>query len=349
MKAVTDSAQPSETVAVRQIRRAQEAASALLGVQGALPFDAVAAHSNFNHLFRCRYAGVDYYLKVSMDSPKAMPGLLPKERIVGEARAMRFYAECAEGLIEVPKVVGTDAQTCCLLMTDVGDGRCNLADVVRDDYGLYVSSIGAVAHTVGRCHGSSRNPDECEDLRYVDELRKFAYRALIRNGIEALAGGRAEDVLRRMEDARDCLIHSDLWAKNMLVGDDGRMALLDFEGAMRGDPAFDLATMLAAATIPAFQFDVDLDQCEAAYSRILESYIEGVGDTEWVGATIARTGPTLAVMLAARVAGPFPYSMPVLAKEILAELAVSLIDHPAPDPEQLIKKVIASAQRARIH
>lgn len=349
MNITIDTAERAEAMIQQQMQDAQCFARTLLRAESALRFDAIVAHSNFNYLFRCRFGKAEFYLKISMDSPKEMMGSLPKERIIGEARAMRFYAECSGGRIDIPAVVGVDKESCCLLMTDVGRERRNLADVVREDYGLYMSSIGEMARSIGRCHSLSRYSAQCRDLQHVEALRTFAYSALIRNGITALVGAKADEVLRRMQESRDCLIHSDLWAKNMLVGDDGRMALLDFEGAMRGDPAFDLATMLAVATIPAFQAIADPDLCEAACSRILESYFGAIDDPEWVGGIVARLSQTLAVLLAARVAGPFPYAMPAPGKEMLASLAVSLIDRPASDPGQLLRTIKACAQRAHAH
>jgi tRNA A-37 threonylcarbamoyl transferase component Bud32 len=349
MNITIDTAEYAEAVIQQQMQDAQVFARTLLRAESDLGFDEIVAHSNFNYLFRCRFGSTDFYLKISMDSPKEMMEVLPKERIIGEARAMRFYAECSSGRIDIPTVIGVDKESCCLLMTDVGCERRNLADIVRDDYGLYMSSIGEMARCIGRCHSLSRYSALCRDLQHVEALRAFAYRALIRNGISALVGARADEALRRMQESRDCLIHSDLWAKNMLVGDDGRMALLDFEGAMRGDPTFDLATMLAVATIPAFQAIAEPDLCEAACSRILESYFGAIDDAEWVNGIVARLSQTLAVLLAARVAGPFPYAMPALGKEMLASLAVSLVDRPVSDPVQLLSTIKAYAQRARAH
>lgn len=339
----------TEAAMAQQIRQAKAAASAMLGAQTHLGFSEVAAHSNFNYLYRCTHAGRQYFLKVTGGAPKAIDGALPKERALSEARAMQMCGRLVEGDIDVPQVIGIDAASCSFLMSDVERaGSRNLADVIRDDYALYLRSIGPMAKAVGRFHRGSGKRADCHDLPQTAELRKFAYDVLLRRGIRGLAGERGDDVLRWMEDSRECLIHSDLWAKNMLVSACGRMALIDFEGAMLGDPAFDLATLIAAAVIPCYQGSARPDQCEASYLRILAAYEDGLDDADWARRIIGRTGQALAVMLAARAAGPFPYEMAVRERSLLGRLAIDLLDTASIDGGGLLRVISNHARNAAL-
>jgi aminoglycoside phosphotransferase (APT) family kinase protein len=53
-----------------------------------------------------------------------------------------------------------------------------------------------------------------------------------------------ESEARRLKATRECLVHGDFSPKNLLVGADGRLVVLDCEVAWYGDPAFDVAFLL---------------------------------------------------------------------------------------------------------
>ncbi len=53
-----------------------------------------------------------------------------------------------------------------------------------------------------------------------------------------------EGEARRLEATREGLVHGDFSPKNLLVGADGRLVVLDGEVAWYGDPAFDVAFLL---------------------------------------------------------------------------------------------------------
>jgi hypothetical protein len=319
------------TTAVLQVNdaiaSAQAAARYALSAGMPLSFQPVDAHSNFNYLFRCEHEGRRYFLKAALGTPRMLDLTLPRDRVFMEAQASAFFLECSGGLVDVPEVVHVDRSSYSFLMSDVGAGKDNLAEVLSNGgYSLYAIGIPSMAESIGRCHRQSRNAVGAGFPVQDDELRAFIYGRLIGVGIRALVGRHADEVLDSLESTRECLIHSDLWAKNMLIDRSGRMALLDFEGAINGDPVFDLATIIAAGLMPVYQFGVPFDTWKSTAEDVLNSYARGLDDENWFSIIVMRLIPSLAVMLAARVAGPFPYTMSEDSRKSMNALCCELIE-----------------------
>ncbi|WP_416398614.1 phosphotransferase family protein [Allohahella sp. A8] len=326
---------------------AQYAAKRFLRSQGAVDIEAIGAHSNFNDVFCCHCAGKRYFLKAAHTRPRTLDLKIPRSRIFTEARALDLFGEWCGELIEIPRMLHMDRQSFSFLMTDVGMGRTNLIDAMAEHYDLYILGIAAMAQAIGQVHRRSRGwPSPCPS-RQSDALRTFIYDNLIAPGISALVGESARSVLEEMATRRECLIHSDLWAKNMLIDSAGGMALVDYEGVLEGDPAFDLATMLAAGVLPLFQYGISFDIWQHGARQVFLGYRQGLSDDAWFQQIEARLMPCLAVMLATRATGPFPYAMSDTARWQLSELCCQVIEQKLEtwsDFPVLVRK-LAPAQR----
>ncbi|GAB4180916.1 MAG: hypothetical protein Tsb002_00340 [Wenzhouxiangellaceae bacterium] len=331
---VTELALPADIAA------AQAAASrALIGKEG-VRFEPLDAHSNFNYLYYAQVDGKRYYLKASLSAPRKLEMNLPRERVFMEAEAARLYGEWSDGLIDTPRILNVDRESYSFLMSDIGAGKNNLADILERQYTIYANAIPRMAEAIGRCHRGSRGQRYAELESYDAALREFIYSKLIDPGIKQLAGHKAEPALATLKQTRECLIHSDLWAKNMLIDEHGRMALVDYEGAIVGDPAFDLATMIAAGLMPVYQYGISLASWWQGAEHLLSAYQTGLADKDWAARILQRLPGALAVMLAARAAGPIPYVMEDSERTQLKALCLELLGSTALDV-QLLPDLVA--------
>jgi len=299
-----------------------------LAAHGRYVLEPVEEHSNFNYLYRARIAGDAgarcYWLKAADTLPRKLGVALPRARVFAEAETARIFCDQVGHLIDVPRIVYLHRDSHSFLMTDVGAGRRNGLDVLADDYELYQRAVPALAEAVARVHAATAG--DGREAAHEQDLRDFAYRELMGPGIRKLAPDHAEPLLQRLATTRECLNHSDLWAKNVLIGTDARLALIDYEGAMRGDPVFDLATLLAAALIPWFQHPAPNPKASWDITRhgILRGYGCGLCHPNWLRRISKRLPGAMAVMLGARCAGPFAYPMPDQARAALGRLCARL-------------------------
>jgi hypothetical protein len=322
---------------------AQEAAIAFLSLRGTVVLEPVAVRSNFNTVFCCQCDNERLLLKVAQLMPRRLARALPRERIYTEARLMQLFRQWSDGLIHVPQVLYVDYENYCFLMTDVGADRRNLATVLANQYPLYAKAIPAMAHAIGRVHRLSRDWPALCPPEQSRKLRELTYRNLIGGGIAALMGDAAQAVLAGMAATRECLIHSNLWEKNMLLGSEGSMALVDYEGVIEGDPCVDLATLVAVGLLPVFQYGVSPEDWRTTSAELLTHYGAGLRNEEWFRQINGRLVPYLAVLLADRVAGRFPYSMDDTASVQLGELCRILIERNVTDWAALVDLVAGLA------
>ncbi|MEO1335170.1 MAG: phosphotransferase, partial [Myxococcota bacterium] len=286
----------------------------------------VAELSNINHVFRCTSPERTYYLKLARADTKRLGLHLPAERIFSEARGLQLAKAHFAGRTVVPEVVKVDQKTFSILMSDVGSGRSNLSRDIghlhRED-GL-PTPLADLAAAIGRFHRGTAGQTTTVSVDVDTQVREFAYRHLLSPGITNLMGHSAHLLLREMAETKQCLIHSDLWAKNVLLAQSGPPALLDFEGTMAGDPAFDLSTLIAVVTLPVFQFGLAAAPWRKAMDSMLFAYEAAVADPAWYREISARAFRYLSVMLAARSCGPFPYPMSDEGRSACDSLAEAL-------------------------
>jgi Ser/Thr protein kinase RdoA (MazF antagonist) len=74
--------------------------------------------------------------------------------------------------------------------------------------------------------------------------------------------------LARVRQSDEVLCHTDIWGSNLLLSDDGRLHLLDWNGALIGPPEHDLFMFAGTTFFPADRFGWFLDRYEAAFRRV---------------------------------------------------------------------------------
>ncbi len=134
---------------------------------------------------------------------------------------------------------------------------------------------------------------------------------------------------RRLEATREALVHGDFSPKNLLVGADGRLVLLDAEVAWYGDPAFDVAFLLNHLFLKRLYHAPRGEPLRQLITAFRASYRAARGgEPEGFEARIARLLPLL---LLARVDGksPVEYLVPARAEVVRAFVAAVLSAPPA--------------------
>ena len=116
--------------------------------------------------------------------------------------------------------------------------------------------------------------DECESMLKIfidsslgDSSVKIRLRRLLDKGHELAAQSRTDT------DATRCCINTELNSTNFLVDDSGYVRLVDWEKPLYGDPAQDIAHLLAPTTT-FWKTDIVLSPEEA--DRLIDEYLEAV-------------------------------------------------------------------------
>ena len=179
-------------------------------------------------------------------------------------------------------------------------------------------------------------PVELEGAERFEQLRLAPYfgaagqrRPDLATALDALAG----DIRSR----RECLVLGDFSPKNVLVGEHD-LWVIDLEVAHRGDPAFDVAFMLAHFAGKARLLPERASDFRELALRFVATY--GHGPAMADERHVARV---LAGLLIARAYGrsPLEYLTPP-QRESLADSAIRLLHAPAPTVLESWEEVIAS-------
>lgn len=109
---------------------------------------------------------------------------------------------------------------------------------------------------------------------------------------------------RRLAATRECLVHGDFSPKNLLVGPEGRLVLLDAEVAWYGDPAFDVAFLLNHLLLKRLHHAPAGGPLRELIGAFRAAYgaARGAGPADFE----ARTARLLLLLLLARVDGKSP-------------------------------------------
>jgi aminoglycoside phosphotransferase (APT) family kinase protein len=293
----------------------------------------VTEHSNFNRVYHVRMGPQSVYVKLIETRPKnfTLPFPLPRERIFSEAAAMRLFRSHCGGAVAVPRVLFVDRRRFALVMSDVGRGRRVLLDVLDQRYDLLVEQAAALGRGLAAVHRSTRGSAPLRPPAEDELARQVIFGGLLEPGVAAVAPGLWPDLAAEMQGHERCLLHADLWGKNLLVKARAPIAVVDFEGAFVGDPAFDLGTVLAMARIPTL-VEPSWERAGARFARrLVDSYQatwNGSADGAAVAQVVARACRYCGVFLAARGFGPFAYPLSAAARGRVGALARRLLLQP---------------------
>lgn len=155
----------------------------------------------------------------------------------------------------------------------------------------------AIGMWLRHVHNDAQLADELQE-RERQELHRFTLdyqiacaRRLIRR--RPVTKGRLETFVQESSESYGAFLHGNLCPKNVLVHEDGRLTLLDFEAAASGDAAYDAGYFLAHYLIEWMRGGCEEEYATLAWNRFLESY--GWGDIgpaflkrllRWSGATL---------------------------------------------------------------
>lgn len=293
----------------------------------------VTEHSNFNYVFRVTLSERDIFLKLAPEKPKRFEARLPRARIFAEAEALRRFRSLCGSSVVVPEVLFVDRQHFAIGMSDVGQGRRVLLEIIGTHYELLTSQAAPLGQALGAVHSGSRG---CINFRPADQdrvIRSVIFDGLLAPGLRALLPASYGELISEMRVRQECLVHADLWGKNILVKEGAPPSLVDFEGAFIGDPAFDIGTLLAVSLIPAIEQPALAPDCAAFARRLVQAYVQAQPEAARARAACARAFRYTGTFLAARGFGPFAYDISDRARERLGALARKLIGNRPCDVE----------------
>ena len=286
----------------------------------------VGEFSNINYVYRVEVPDGSLYLKVVPERPKRFPVRLPRERVFSEAEGLRRFRGLAGGAILIPEVVFVDDEEMALGMSDVGEGRQVLFSILSERFDLLMEQAEPLGRALGRIHGGTRGGGTPRPAEEEAIIRRVIFDGLLAPGAQQVFPDLWMAVNAEMQAYKECLIHGDLWSKNLLVRGSEPVALVDFEGVCYGDPAFDLATLIAVALVPTLDQTSLLADALVFVSRLLQVWSSSCGSEDWADAVLPRAFWAVACFLAARGFGPFAYSMTEAGRRRLAQLARSLAE-----------------------
>ncbi|MBY6687751.1 phosphotransferase [Rhodococcus sp. BP-149] len=169
------------------------------------------------------------------------------------------------------------------------------------------AAAAAVGSLIGRLHAASADDSELAHEFATDDnfrqLRVDPYMTSTARRHEDLAAAIRATAERTMSTRR-VLIHGDVSPKNILLGDSGPV-LLDAECAWFGDPAFDVAFVLAHLMLKTMVVSHKVDELLASAALLVASYMKHV-TWESHRALSARVAQLLPLLLLARIDGLSP-------------------------------------------
>lgn len=286
--------------------------------------------SNINYIFRVDIPGRRFYLKVIPERPRNFPVSVPRERVFSEAEGLRCFHRLAQGIIVIPEVLFVDDEEMALAMSDVGAGRQVLFSVLGEQFELLAEQAESLGRALGAIHKGTRDIGSIRPLLEEHIIRKIIFDGLLGPGAQKVFPELWTELSAEMQAHRECLVHGDLWSKNLLVKHDAPIAVVDFEGVSYGDPAFDLATLAAVAILPAVERPAIFPEAFSFIQRLLHAWASACGSPEWAAAVQPRIFRAVATFIAARGFGPFAHPMSDNARGRIYSLARSLaIDPPS--------------------
>jgi len=272
---------------------------------------------------------------------------LPKLRVAADwpfdpART-RVECECLRYLAEVlppgsvPEVVGFDSDQDLLVITRAPAGGTVWKQALLA--GEVDPAVGAeVGELVGRLHRTSA-ADPLARERFAAQWplvqgRTDPFHRTIAARHPALREAILAEV-ERLEATREALVLGDCSPKNVIAYPSRGPLLLDFEVAHFGDPAFDVAFLLAHLSLKARRSPGDAPALHACAGKFLAAHVRAAGEAAPApGAVVAELG----CLLLSRVDGksPVEYLAADADRDAVRRVAEALLlDPPGPVAEAL--------------
>ncbi|MBB6673044.1 aminoglycoside phosphotransferase family protein [Cohnella nanjingensis] len=247
-------------------------------------------------------------------------------RIEREQQAMRFLEPMMpDG--SVPRVVHSDAINHVFMMTCAPEEATSwkkrlMEGEFQPDVARNAGLLLRAMHENSRRLAGQAQQEAFGDMTYFRELRIDPFHRHLIGKYQEL-GPELEALIGDLEENRNCLVHGDFSPKNMLVDDNQRVILLDYEVAHWGNPVFDLAFLLAHLLLKGWVLGKQADAL-----RLMERFLEAYDFNQETDARlIGHTG----ALLLSRIDGKSTvgYVKEQKLKELVRRTAMDWIRHPA--------------------
>ena len=199
-----------------------------------------------------------------------------QRRAIVEANAIALFHKLSPD--QVPNLVFLDPERFILILDRVPVGstvwKSDLLDgVINPDVAAVLGTTLAKWHNFGESDKEARlqfmEDSLFEQLR-IDPFYRFvaAKNELLKPVISKL--------IKELEGDKTTIVHGDFSPKNIMVGMDDQVYILDFEVTHVGNPIFDLAFLLAHLLCKKFRTDEPLEDklLSAAAERFISAYEE---------------------------------------------------------------------------
>jgi aminoglycoside phosphotransferase (APT) family kinase protein len=251
------------------------------------------------------------------------------ERIHVEVAALRALAEWVPE--HVPEVIHEDLQHRVCVMSCAPAPATSWKDqMMAGTFNADIArQVGELLATIHRESPSAR-PEVKEafsSLHFLEELRIDPFHRYVTSrhpDLEEPIGRLVEELKSR----RVCFVHGDYSPKNLLLGAEGELVLIDCEVAHWGNPVFDVAYCLGHLLLKGWALGKPLESLESALV-FLEGY----------GAEPEGLIRHLALMLLARIDGKSTVdyvTSPVLMSGIRSICKIWIADDDERNPKELI-------------
>lgn len=202
--------------------------------------------------------------------------LAKPERVLTEAAALALLHEITPA--HTPELVDVDPGALVLTMTAAPPGWQPWKSVLLDEPPSG-ARFAAVALSLGRIlaawhrqtWGVPSVAERFADYEAFEQLRVAPFHRVVRDRHPALAPA-IDACVDELTTARECLVHGDFSPKNVLIGPDGPLWVLDFEVAHVGAAVFDLAFLECHLLLKAVHRPAAADALRAAATAFLTGY-----------------------------------------------------------------------------
>jgi aminoglycoside/choline kinase family phosphotransferase len=217
--------------------------------------------------------------------------------------------------LPVPRIIHVAPETGCLVLEDLG--KRTLQEVLGPggDLDLYGRAVRLAAEIAVRGTDSLQASDRADGPALDEERFRFEMDFFLEHYLAGLQGfrgpldpvrGMLHDLARRAaRTPRKVLCHRDFHSRNLVVRDDGGLAMVDFQDARWGPDTYDLASLLRDAY-------VDID--EGLVDRMIVEY---TGLLPWNDDPVEfrRRFDTVSLQRMIKALGTFGYQAGALRRE----------------------------------
>ena len=262
--------------------------------------------------------------------------LAKPERVLTEAAALALLHDITPA--HTPELVDVDPSALVLTMTAAPAGWQPWKSVLLDEPPSG-ARFAAVALALGRIlaawhqqtWGDPAVADRFADYEAFEQLRVAPFHRVVRARHPALATA-IDACVADLTTARECLVHGDFSPKNVLVGPDSPLWVLDFEVAHVGAAVFDLAFLQCHLLLKA----VHRPDAAPALRAAATAFLTGYGPIP-----STRLGWHTACLLLARVDGTSPadYLTPTARDRVRALASAALAAPSSPSIDDLWEAV----------